>query len=194
MPHLGKVRVDVAWGGMFYVIAGVDQFEGLKLVPEHGAELARISAMVKQAAIDQLPVAHPLYPGIGITNSLLSGASDNPDADLKNVVTMTTGVFSWDNPATWTGAIDRCPCGTGTCAKMAVLHAKGELPLGQDFRHEGILGNVYTGQLVETAQIGDHAAVVPTISGRSWITGINTLVLDPDDPFTEGFTIGDIWA
>mgnify|MGYP001944866201 CR=1 FL=1 len=107
---------------------------------------------------------------------------------------MTTGVFSWDNPATWTGAIDRCPCGTGTCAKMAVLHAKGELPLGQDFRHEGILGNVYTGQLVETAQIGDHTAVVPTISGRSWITGINTLVLDPDDPFTEGFTIGDIWA
>ena len=87
-----------------------------------------------------------------------------------------------------------CPCGTGTCAKMAVLHAKGELPLDRDFRHQGILDNVYTGRLVEETRIGDTAAVLPTISGASWICGINTLVLDHDDPFTHGFTLGDIWA
>ncbi|NWD67143.1 proline racemase family protein [Pseudomonas gingeri] len=194
VPHLGKVTVDVAWGGMFYVIADVRQFPGVELIPEHGAELARISSMIRQAASEQLPVAHPDYPGIGITVSQLSGPTDDPQADWKNVVTMATGEFSWDAPSTWTGAHDRCPCGTGTCAKMAVLHAKGQLPLNQDFRHQGIIGNIYTGRLVGESNIGERTAVIPTITGRSWIYGINTYVLDHDDPFTEGFTIGDIWA
>ncbi|MFC3074347.1 proline racemase family protein [Shinella pollutisoli] len=194
VPRLGKVRVDVGWGGMFYAIADVRQFPGLELIPEHGREIARVSSMIRQAAIEQLAVEHPDYPGVGITISQLSGPTDDPNADWKNAVTMASGDFSWDNPATWTGALDRCPCGTGTCAKMAVLHAKGELPLGRDFRHQGILGNIYTGRLVEEARIGDRPAVVPTVSGTSWIYGINTIVLDNDDPFVEGFTVGDTWA
>ena len=194
VPHLGKVRVDVGWGGMFYVIADVRQFSGLELIPEHGKEIARISSMTRQAAIEQLPVEHPDYPGVGITISQLSGPTDDPNADWKNAVTMASGDFSWDNPSTWTGALDRCPCGTGTCAKMAVLHAKGELPLNQNFRHQGLLGNIYTGQLVEEVKIGERTAVVPTVSGTSWIYGINTIVLDHDDPFVEGFTVGDTWA
>ncbi|QRM55298.1 proline racemase family protein [Sinorhizobium sp. BG8] len=194
VPRLGKVTVDVGWGGMFYVIADVRQFKGLELIPEHGKEIARVSSMIRQAAIEQLPVAHPHYPGIGITISQLSGPTEDPNADWKNAVTMASGDFSWDNPSTWTGALDRCPCGTGTCAKMATLHAKGELNLNRDFRHQGILGNVYTGRLVEEVEIGGHSAVVPTLSGRSWIYGLNTIVLDHDDPFTEGFTVGDTWA
>ncbi|MEC9483267.1 MAG: proline racemase family protein [Halomonas sp.] len=194
VPHLGEVTVDVGWGGMFYVIADVRQFPHVELTPEHGAEITRISAMIRQAAIEQLPVAHPDYPGIGITISQLSGPASSPDADWKNVVTVASGDLDWDNPYTWTGAIDRCPCGTGTCAKMAVLHAKGELPLNQDFRHQGILGNVFTGRLVEETTVGDKKAVIPTIKGKSWIYGINTYVLDNDDPFTEGFSINDIWA
>jgi len=195
VPHLGKVTVDVGWGGMFYVIADVRQFKGLQLIPEHGREITRISAMIRQAAIEQLAVSHPDYPGVGITISQLSGPADDVSrADWKNAVTMATGKLSWDDQSSWTGAIDRCPCGTGTCAKMAVLHAKGELPLNQDFRHQGILGTVYTGRLIEPTSIGDIPAVIPTISGTSWITAISTLVLDYDDPFTEGFTLGDIWA
>jgi len=194
VPHLGNVKVDVAWGGMFYVIADVRQFPGLELTSAHGKEIARVSAMIRQAAIEQLPVAHPEYPGVGITISQLSGPTDDPNADWRNVVTMASGEFSWDDPTTWTGAIDRCPCGTGTCAKMAVLHAKGELPLDQDFRHQGILGNVFTGRLVEETSIDGRTAVVPTITGKSWIYGINNYVLDQDDPFTEGFMVGDIWA
>ncbi|MDE3028695.1 MAG: proline racemase family protein [Paracoccaceae bacterium] len=194
VPHLGKVRVDVGWGGMFYVIADVRQFKGLELKPEHGREIARVSAMIRQAAIEQLPVAHPDYPGVGITISQLSGPSEDPKADWKNAVTMATGPLNWDDPATWTGALDRCPCGTGTCAKMAVLHAKGELELDQDYRHQGILGTIFTGRLVEKTQVGDTSAVVPTISGRSWICGFNTLVLGFDDPLPNGYTMGDIWA
>jgi proline racemase len=194
VPHLGKVTVDVGWGGMFYAIADVRQFKGLELIPEHGSEIARISAMIRQAAHEQLPVSHPDYPGVGITISQLSGPTDNPEGDWKNAVTVASGPLDWDNPATWTGAIDRCPCGTGTCAKMAVLHAKGELAINEKFRHEGILGNIFTGELVEETRIGDHNAVVPTVGGQAWITGFNTMVLDHTDPFPNGFKVGDIWA
>ncbi len=194
VPHLGKVVVDVGWGGMFYVIADVRQFPGLSLIPEQGGEIARISAMIRQAAIEQLSVEHPEYPGIGITISQLSGPTDSPDADWKNAVTVASGDLDWNNPATWTGALDRCPCGTGTCAKMAVLHAKGLLPLDKDFRHQGILGNVFTGRLVEETTVGSRPAVVPTITGTSWIYGLNTYVLDHDDPFPDGFVLNDIWA
>lgn len=194
VPHLGKVTVDVGWGGMFYAIADVRQFKGLELIPEHGSEIARISAMIRQAAHEQLPVEHPDYPGVGITISQLSGPTDNPRGDWKNAVTVASGPLNWENPATWTGAIDRCPCGTGTCAKMAVLHAKGELSMNKKFRHEGILGNIFNGELVEETRIGDKKAVVPTVGGQAWITGFNTMVLDHTDPFPNGFKVGDIWA
>jgi proline racemase len=109
-------------------------------------------------------------------------------------VTVSTGKHDWSNPSTWIGAIDRSPCGTGTSAKMAVLHARGELKVGQEFRHEGILGTVFTGKLVEETAIGDRPAVVPEITGTAWITGFAQYVVDPDDPFPDGFTVGDIWA
>jgi proline racemase len=107
---------------------------------------------------------------------------------------VASGPIDFDNPATWTGGIDRCPCGTGTCAKMAALYAKGALELDQPFRHEGILGNVYTGELIKETRVGDRVAVVPTLSGQAWITGYSTYILDSDDPFPDGFTAGDIWA
>ena len=194
VPTLGKVKVDVAWGGMFYVIADVRQFEGLELTPERGGEIAKVSALILRAAQDQLPVAHPDYPGVGISIAQLSGPTENPDADWKNAVMVASGEVDFAKPETWTGALDRCPCGTGTCAKMAVLHAKGKLGINEKFRHEGVLGIVYTGELVEEVTVGEYTGVIPTITGQSWIYGYNTYVLDPTDPFTQGFKIGDIWA
>jgi proline racemase len=194
VPQLGKVTVDVAWGGMFYVIADVAQFGSLDLVPGRGRDITRIGALILKAAQDQLPVEHPDYPGIGITIAQLSGPTENPNADRKNAVIVASGPVSFDDPATWTGGIDRCPCGTGTCAKMAALYEKGELDLNEPFRHEGMLGHVYTGELVREVKIGDRVAVVPTISGQAWITGYCTYVLDADDPYPNGFTVGDIWA
>ena len=194
VPHLGSVKVDVAYGGMFFVIADAAQF-GLRLVPEEGHEIARIGEMIKAAAQQQLPVVHPEQPGFnGVTISQLTGPPSRPDAHMKNAVIVSTGKLDWDRPATWTGAIDRSPCGTGTCARMAVLHAKGQLPLNQDFHHEGILGTIFTGRLLEETQVGEYPAVLPTLTGQAWITGISNYVIDTDDPFPEGFTIGDIWA
>ena len=199
VPHIGhgveKVVVDVAWGGMFYVMADVRQFPWIELTPDMGREITRVSSLLLKAAQDQLPVAHPHYPGVGISISQLYGPSDNKEkSDVKNAVTVASGKVDFDNPSTWIGALDRCPCGTGTCARMAAMYAKGELGLNETFRHEGLLGVVYKGHLVEKTKIGSYDAVVPTITGESWIYGYGNLVLDPTDPFTEGFTIGDIWG
>jgi proline racemase len=193
VPELGTVTVDVAYGGMFYVIADAAPF-GLGLTPDEGGDIVRISEMIKAAANEQLPVVHPEQPGFaGITIAQLTGPARDPANSGRNVVTVSTGQLDWSKPATWTGAIDRSPCGTGTSARMAVLHAKGRLGLDEDFRHEGILGTVFTGRLVEETTVGGRAAVVPTISGTAWITGFADYVVDPSDPFPEGFTVGDIW-
>jgi proline racemase len=192
VPHLGKLRVDVAWGGMFYVIADAAAL-GLDIAPGNARELARVGEMIKAAAAHQLPVVHPENDCIrGISIAQLSAPSAN--FSRKNTVIVSTGKFDWNNPATWTGALDRSPCGTGTCAKMAVLHAKGQLPLNQDFVHEGILGTTFTGRLIEETRVGPYQAVVPTLSGRAWITGMANYVVDAEDPFPTGYTVGDIWG
>jgi proline racemase len=193
VPHLGTVTVDVAYGGMFYVIADAESL-GFRLTPDEGRDIARVSEMIKAATREQLPVVHPENPGIkDVTIAQLSGPPSRADAQRKNAVTVSTGQLDWNKPSTWTGAIDRSPCGTGTCAKMAVLHAKGQLKLNEDFRHEGILGTLFTGRLIRETQVGPYPAVVPTLSGTAWITGLANYVLDPDDPFPNGFRVGDIW-
>ncbi len=193
IPVLGAVSVDVAWGGMFYVIADAEQF-GLRLVPEEGREIARIGRMLQAAAGEQLPAVHPENADIaGVSISQLSGPPARSDADRKNAVVVATGELDWNRPETWTGALDRSPCGTGTCAKMATLHARGELALEQDFRHEGVLGTVWTGKLLGPATVGSTRAVIPALTGRAWITGYGQVVVDREDPFPEGFTLGDLW-
>jgi proline racemase len=175
---LGTVTVDVAYGGMFYVIADAGQF-GLTLAPGDAREIVRIAELVKTAAQEQLPVSHPENPRIaGVSIAELTYGQ-------RNAVVVST--------RTGSGVLDRSPCGTGTCARMAVLHAKGKLGLREDFVHEGILGTKFVGRLVEETKVGEHDAVVPTLSGQGWITGFAQYVLDPEDPFPEGFTVGDIW-
>jgi proline racemase len=197
VPQLGTVVVDVAYGGMFYVIADAVRL-GFRLTPDEGADLTRVTEMIKAAAAEQLPVVHPEQPGFaGITIGQLSGPAHDARNSGRNAVTVSTGALDWRKPSTWTGVIDRSPCGTGTSAKMAVLHAKGQLKVGEDFRHEGILGTVFTGRLIEETTVGAGAAgrkaVVPTITGTAWITGFASYVVDPEDPFPNGYTVGDIW-
>ncbi len=194
VPQLGTISVDVAYGGMFYVIAEAAAL-GVELTPSNAGAVVRAGEMVKAAAREQLPVTHPDNPEIsGITIGVVSGPPTKPNATLKNAAVVSTGTLDWDRPETWTGALDRSPCGTGTSAKMAALHAKGELGLNEDFHHEGILGTIFTGRLVRGAKVGDYDAVIPAIRGQAWVTGLASYVLDPDDPFPNGFTVGDIWG
>lgn len=194
VPHLGTVTVDVAYGGMIYVIADAPSL-GLRLSPDEGRDLVRIGEMIKAATREQMPCRHPENPAVvGPTIALLSGPATGPHADLKNVVVVSTGELDWGRPQSWTGAIDRSPCGTGTCAKMATLYARGHLRLGDDFRHEGILGTTFTGRLVRECVVAEHQAMIPTISGSAWLTGFAQYLLDPEDPFPTGYTVGDIWG
>lgn len=193
VPTLGTVHVDVAYGGMFYAIADASQF-GLHLTPDEGADITRITEMVKAAAAEQVPAVHPDNPGFsGITIAQLSGPAHDPANSMRNAVTVSTGTLDWDRPSTWTGVLDRSPCGTGTCARMATLHARRLLAVGEDFRHESVLGTVFTGRLLAETTVGPHRAVVPTITGTGWITGFAQYVVDPTDPFPDGWTVGDIW-
>ena len=193
VPTLGRVTVDVAWGGMFYVIADAAPF-GLTLTPGEGRTITRIGELIKAAAREQLPVVHPENPDIrDVTIAQLSGPPASSANHRRNAVVVSTGTLDWNDPATWTGALDRSPCGTGTCAKMATLHARGRLALNEPFRHEGVLGTVFTGMLLEATSVGQYPAVVPQLSGTAWITGFAQYVVDPSDPFPEGFTVGDIW-
>lgn len=194
VPNLGPVTVDVAWGGMFYVIADIEKL-GYQLTPDSAGEITRVGEMIKAAAQEQLPVVHPDNPGIaGVTIGVMSGSPSVTGATAKNAVVVSTGQLDWDRPETWTGVLDRSPCGTGTCAKMAALHAKGQLGMNEDFHHEGILGTIFTGRLIRETKVGDYKAVVPTLKGQAWVTGIAQYVVDPDDPFPNGFTVGDIWG
>jgi len=194
VPGLGTVVVDLAYGGMIFVIADATPL-GLSLSADEGRDLVRIGECIKAAAREQAPQAHPDHPDVvGPTIACLVGAPSGPHADQRNAVVVSTGSLDWDRPDTWTGVLDRSPCGTATCARMAVLHARGLLPLGRDLRNEGPLGTVFTGRLVRETCVHATPAVVPTITGAAWITGYARYVLDPGDPFPAGFTVGDIWG
>src|SRR4029079_2152117 len=157
--------------------------------------IVRVAEMIKAATQEQLPVVHPENSGIaGVSIAQREGPPMGRDAHRRNTVVVSTGKLDWERPSSWTGALDRSPCGTGTCAKIATLYARGKLPLDKPFRHEGILGTVFTGKLLERASVGTFDAVVPELAGTAWITGFAQYALDPDDPFPEGFTVGDIWA
>jgi proline racemase len=191
---LGTLKVDVAYGGMFYVIADATRL-GLRLEPREAREIVRLGEMIKAAAREQLPAVHPENPAIsGVSIAELTAPPRQPGAHGRNAVVVSTGQLDWSRPESWTGVLDRSPCGTGTCARMAALRAKRLLPFDQDFVHEGILNTTFTGRLVAETRVGDFPAVIPTLSGRAWITGFAQYVVDEDDPFPDGFTVGDIWG
>ena len=115
-------------------------------------------------------------------------------AHARNAVVMSNGTLDWERPETWTAMIDRSPCGTGTSAVMAMLHARGQLAIGEEFVHESIVGTQFVGKLVGETSVGGKAAVVPEVSGQAWITQHCQVVVHPTDPFPEGYTVGDIWC
>ncbi len=192
VPGYGMVTVDIAWGGMFFVIADARAF-GIDLVAEQGSAIVQACEAMRSAAARQYPVTHPEFPEFkGPTISQLTAPADDQAHDGISAVSVSSGDFR--GAGELTGALDRSPCGTGTCAKMAVLHAKGQLAPDQDYVNAGPLRTTFTGRIERLTTVGPHDAIVPTLSGRGWITGLSQHLLDPSDPFQAGFTVGDIWA
>jgi proline racemase len=194
VPTFGTVPVDVVFGGGFFVQASAAAM-GLEIHPDRGRELTRAGALLKLAALEQVVVQHPLNPTINAVNNIMLHSGDRqPGVQDRNAVVLTQGVLRADDPSTWTGALDRSPCGTGTCGRMAALHARGQLGLGEKFSHRSVIGTEFVGELVGETRVGAYDAVVPTLTGSAWVTGRSTWTLDPTDPFPAGFSVGDIWA
>jgi proline racemase len=176
VPGLGQLTVDLAWGGNFYAVLPASA-AGLAVEPGRHDDLVTAGLAVMAAVNEQLRFAHPEQPDIHECHHVIfTGAGDDQ-------------VSARAATAIYPGWIDRSPCGTGTSARMAQLHARGELGLDEDFVHASLIGSVFTGRLVETARVGDYPAVVPTVRGRAWITGLASYLLDPDDPFPAGFLV-----
>merc|ERR1711962_53677 len=193
VPTLGQVKVDIAFGGMWYVIVAAEQVK-LKLDPQHGKEIAKIGEMIKAAAQSQSPVQHPTidYPGPDIL--VFTAPPSQPSLPYSNAVVMSNGEFDWSRPEACSAMLDRSPCGSGTASVMAALHFTGHQPLGKEFLHAGVLGTTFTGRLVEHTQVGEFPAVIPEISGRAWITCVGDQIVEADDPLPVGYTVGDIWC
>ena len=194
VPDYGTVPVDIVFGGQFFAQAKAGDL-GLDLHPDNGKELARAGALIKMAAQEQIQVTHPDNPLISGVNLIMLHTGDRvPGKQDRNTVVLSNGKLVPSDPSTWTGALDRSPCGTGTSARMAALHARGQLAIGEDFSHHSIIGSEFIGRLTGTTTTGGREAVLPTVTGRGWVTGRSQWVLDPSDPFPAGYTVGDIWA
>lgn len=190
----GRIKVDIAWGGMFFVMADAAEF-GIQPTADYGHDIVRACEAMRHAAVQQYPVSHPDHPHLtGPTISQLVAAGSSEDIHGVSATSVSSGAFNPAKPNAMTGALDRSPCGTGTSAKMAVLHAKGLLEVGEDYVNAGPLGTTFTGRIEELTSVGPYQAILPSISGRAWISGVSQYLVDPSDPFPAGFKVGDIWS
>lgn len=183
VPGHGAVTVDVAYGGMTFVMADAERF-GFDLVPAEARAMCELGETIKAAAAHQLETIHPENPEIsGITNMCFLGPVSETDGGLtaKNATVVRPG------------RLDRSPCGTGTSARLAIMHARGEIETGQEFIHESVIGSKFISEVMSTTRIGDYDAVVPAVAGRCWITHMSQHGLDPSDPFPQGYTLSDAW-
>jgi 4-hydroxyproline epimerase len=176
-PTLGEISVDVAYGGNFYAI--VDPQENFRDIADHSAgDLIAWSPVVRRRLNEKYSFVHPENPSINrLTHMLWTGAPRHAEADARNAV------FYGDK------AIDRSPCGTGTSARMAQLHAKGRLKAGDGFVHESIIGSLFRGRVESETTVGGRPAIVPSIGGWARMTGLNTIFIDDRDPFAHGFVV-----
>ena len=176
-PDLGPLKVDVAYGGNFYAI--VDRQENFRDMADYSAgQLIGWSRVLRQRLNELYSFAHPENPAIDrLTHILWTGEPTVEGAHARNAV------FYGDK------AIDRSPCGTGTSARIAQLHAKGRLKVGDDFVHESIIGSLFKGRVEKEVEVGGRTAIVPSIGGWARMTGLNTIFIDDRDPFAHGFSV-----
>ncbi|GAA2079664.1 proline racemase family protein [Streptomyces albiaxialis] len=176
VPGLGDVRYDMAYGGNFYAITELADL-GLPFDRARKDDILRAGLALMDAVNERNRPVHPADPAIGGCKHVQFLAPGSTAKHSRNAMAIHPGWF------------DRSPCGTGTSARMAQLHTRGELGLGEEFVNESFIGTRFTGRLVDTAEVAGLPAVVPEFSGRAWITATANYLLDPRDPFPEGFVL-----
>ncbi len=179
----GTLTVDVAYGGMIYVLVDATAL-GFGIVASEAAELVEVGERIKLAAAEQFPAIHPENSEIHTINQTLFAG---PLRDGPNGKRSRNGVIV--SP----GRLDRSPCGTGTCARLAVMHARGQIGVGEPFVHESIIDTEFVGTIEGRTSVGGIPAIHPSITGTAWITAFHQYVLDPTDPFPTGYRLSDTW-
>lgn len=176
-PDLGKLKLDVAYGGNFYAIIDPQaNFPGIEHIS--AGDLIRWSPVIRKQLNEAYKFIHPEDPTIqGLSHVQWTGPPHAPNADARNAVFYGAK------------AIDRSPCGTGTSARMAQWAAKGKLKVGDRFVHESIINSQFVGRVEAAAKVGKYDAIVPSVEGWARITGYNTIIIDDDDPYAHGFTV-----
>ena len=167
--------MDIAFGGNFFALASAEEI-GIEIAPKRVRELVDVGMRILVRAREALPVCHPTLAHVSSID-LVEIHGRGPSGSHRNIVVFGQGQF------------DRSPCGTGTCARMAALHAKKQLALGEEFVHESVIGTRFVGRLLRETTVGGLPAVSPEITGQAFITGFQQFVLDPADPLRNGFLV-----
>ena len=179
---LGTLAVDVAYGGMWYAIADARAL-GFTIEPHEARDLSLAGERIRAAARVQLPCVHPENPEVaGVSIVQIAEPWQGVGRVTRNAVVVAPG------------RLDRSATGTGLSARLAVLHARGLMAVGDAMTHASPIGSTFDGRIVEETRVGGRPAIVPAIRGSAWITGISQILVDPADPFPEGYLLSDTWG
>jgi proline racemase len=181
---LGTLRVDTAFGGDSFVV--VDALAlGFVIEESEAKDIAHLGVRITNAANEQLGFTHPEMPGWShISFCAFAGA----------ISEAAKGLSARSAVAIQPGKVDRSPTGTAVSARMALLHARGQMRTGQVFEATSIIGSTFSGRIVKESKVGEKTGIIPEISGRGWITGIHQHMLDPGDPWPAGYKLSDTWG
>jgi trans-L-3-hydroxyproline dehydratase len=180
VPEIGETTADIVFGGAFYAVLPAERL-GLALTPSSRAALVDAAERVKLAVNGRMKISHPLESDLGfLYGTILTGPPEDPAHHSRNIC-----VFA-------NAEVDRSPTGTGVSGRVAQLHARGEIALGEEIVVESILGrsSVFSGRAMEVTRMGDHEAVIPEVSGTAFMTGRSEFLVDPRDPLRAGFLLG----
>ncbi len=183
VPGLGTVTVDIAFGGDSFVVVDARSL-GFSIRSDEAAELRDAGMAIAHAAQEQLGFSHPTLEGMNeITFCMLAGPLEERD----------DGRHGTHAVAIRPGKLDRSPTGTGVSARLALMHARGEVGVGERLAFHSVLGSTFYGEIADTLELAGSPAVIPRISGRAWITETRQLLLADDDPWPRGYRLADTW-
>src|SRR5262245_10024965 len=179
-PRWGTIKADIAFGGVYYAIVDVDQV-GIVIDPRNAGDLAQAGVQLRDIITQQVPVRHPELAGVDQIAYVMF-RSPEPDGAIRTCTTLPTG------------RVDRSPCGTGSSANLAVLHARGQVKVGDSKRSRSIIGGEFLVEVIGEATVAGRPAILPRIAGSAWIYGREYLRVDDREPFPHGFALSDAWG
>ncbi|MCK0103929.1 proline racemase family protein [Pseudohalocynthiibacter sp. F2068] len=184
VPGVGTLTVDTAYGGDSFVIVDAPSL-GIEIAPDEARDIAQLGVTIMKAANEQLGFSHPENADWDHISFCLFAGGLEPEQD---------GFKARSAVAIQPGKVDRSPTGTAVSARMAVLKARGQMKKGQTLTATSIIGSTFKGRIADIVTVGGKPAIIPEISGRGWVTGTHQHMLDPDDPWPEGYRVNDTWG